>query len=154
MPYSDLSLGTPGNAPTASMSAAARSHCILCARDLRTLAFVFGLYRWSTNYWCLLVVYYRIGQISRLNAPRPRGTGGSMRVSHHPPEKWGPAALDPAEPARLCASAAVSYRTWRAPRGPGPLGGGLSSSYWHVYKIFASQSLHNKKKLKKIRRCK
>ena len=29
-----LSLGTPGNAPTAFMPAAARSHCILRARDL------------------------------------------------------------------------------------------------------------------------
>jgi hypothetical protein len=104
------------------------AHCILCARDLRTLAFVFGLYRWSDNFWRLLVVYYRIGQIFRLNSSRRRGTGGvnasnpSDSIRGARPE--GPAALDPAEPARLCAVAAGSYRTRRAPRGPGPLGGG------------------------------
>jgi len=62
-----LSLGMPGNALTASMPAAVRPHCILCARDLRMLAIVFGLCRWSASFGRLLVVYYRIAQISRLN---------------------------------------------------------------------------------------
>jgi len=47
----------PGRAPTASMPAAACSHCILHARNLGTQAFVFCLCRWSANFWRLLVVY-------------------------------------------------------------------------------------------------
>jgi hypothetical protein len=39
-----------GRALTASMPAAARLHCILHARDLRMLALVFGLCRWSSNF--------------------------------------------------------------------------------------------------------
>jgi len=62
-----LSHFEPGRAPTASMLAAARPHCILHARDLRMLAFDFGLCRWSAFFGRSLVVYYRIAQISRLN---------------------------------------------------------------------------------------
>jgi len=50
-----LSLGTLGNAPTASMPAAARLHCILDARDLRMLALVFGLY--SPDVWVVFRKY-------------------------------------------------------------------------------------------------
>ena len=49
------------------MPAAGRPHCILRARDLEMLALVFCLCCWSTNLGRLLVVYYRIAQISRLN---------------------------------------------------------------------------------------
>jgi hypothetical protein len=52
---------------TAFLCAAARPYCILVARDLRTLAHVFGLCRLSANFGRLLVVYHRIAQISRLN---------------------------------------------------------------------------------------
>jgi hypothetical protein len=62
-----LSHFEPGRAPTASMLAAVRPHCILHARDLRMLAFDFGLCRWSAFFGRSLVVYYRIAQISRLN---------------------------------------------------------------------------------------
>jgi hypothetical protein len=58
-------LGTLGNAPIASMPAAARPHCILQVRDLGMLAFVFGQCRWSPNCERLSVVYYGIAQISR-----------------------------------------------------------------------------------------
>ncbi len=50
-----LSLGTLGNAPTASMPAAARLHCILDARDLRMLALVFGLC--SPDVWVVFRKY-------------------------------------------------------------------------------------------------
>jgi hypothetical protein len=53
--------------------------------------------------------------------------GRSWSVTPPPPRKWGPAALDPAESARLCAAAAPPYRMRRAPRGRGPLGGGQGS---------------------------
>ncbi len=55
----------------ASMPAAVRPHCIMRARDLGRLALVFGLWRWSANFGRLLVVYYRIAQISRLNLACP-----------------------------------------------------------------------------------
>jgi hypothetical protein len=61
-----------GRGKTASM-AATRINCILRARDLGMLvlcvfiALVFGLCRWSANCWRLLVVYFRIAQIPRLN---------------------------------------------------------------------------------------
>ena len=62
-----LSYLEPCRAPTESMPAAARSHCIQCLRDLKMLAFVCGLRRWSTNFGRLFVVYLRIAHISRLN---------------------------------------------------------------------------------------
>ncbi len=40
------------------------------------LALVFGLCRWSANFGRLLVVYYRIAQISRLNL----GSAGPLAV--------------------------------------------------------------------------
>ena len=49
------------------MPAAVCLHCILHAKDLGMLAFVLGLCRWSGKLGRLLVVYYRIVQISRLN---------------------------------------------------------------------------------------
>jgi hypothetical protein len=75
------SLGTPGNAPIASMPAAGRPHYILRARDLECVcvclllqdlvqscwqntAFVFGLCRWSANFGLILVIYFRIAQNS------------------------------------------------------------------------------------------
>jgi hypothetical protein len=70
----------PCRAPTESMPAAARSHCIHCLRDLKMLAFVCGLRRWSTNFGRLFVVYLRIAHISRLNLA---GTlPGPCRMSH------------------------------------------------------------------------
>jgi len=55
-----------GRGKAAYTPAATRPHCILRARDLGMLAFVFGLRRWSTSFGCVLVVYHRIEQISRL----------------------------------------------------------------------------------------
>jgi hypothetical protein len=52
---------------TASIPAAVRSYCIPHGKDLEMLVFVYGLCRWSANFASLLVVYYRIEQISRLN---------------------------------------------------------------------------------------
>ena len=46
----DAVFGTPGDVLFASMPAAARPHCIQCAKDLRKMAFVFGLSRWSQNF--------------------------------------------------------------------------------------------------------
>jgi len=45
-----LSLGTPGNAPTASMPVAF-PHCILYPRDLGVLAVSFGLVPFGTHFW-------------------------------------------------------------------------------------------------------
>jgi hypothetical protein len=46
-----------GRAWTASMPAALRLYCIVTARDLLILAFVFGPCRWSAIFGRLLVVY-------------------------------------------------------------------------------------------------
>jgi hypothetical protein len=51
----------------AFMPAAARLYCILVTRNLEMLALVFGLCRWSGIFVRLLVVCFRIVQISRLN---------------------------------------------------------------------------------------
>jgi hypothetical protein len=55
-----------GRGKAASMPAAGRLHCILHARDLRMLAFVFGCAVGPLNFGSLIVVYYRIAQIFRL----------------------------------------------------------------------------------------
>jgi len=60
----------------------------------------------------------------------PRGPGphggtagregaGPETVRDTPPEKWGPAALDVAEPARLCAAVQIAARPPRARGGAG-----------------------------------
>jgi hypothetical protein len=54
-----LSQAKPGRAQTASMPAAARPHCIIFARELGMLAFVFGLCRLSAKFGRLVV--YDIG---------------------------------------------------------------------------------------------
>ena len=78
--------GNAPTAPTTSMPAGPRPRCILCIRDLRMLALGFRLCRWSAICWHLLVVYYRIAQISRLNlacaGPLP---GGPRRGNLHAP---------------------------------------------------------------------